>query len=755
MRVEYIAPLVCVQGACCRGMRSFKRQRTDHDVVTTADVTDLTADSDSEESPLVLTPRGVSSPPQDVLPVCGWRGRGGGWSGGGRGGGWSEEGRGGGWSGGGRGGGWSEGGRGGGWSGGGRGGGWSEGGRGGGWSEGRRGGGWSERRRGGRGGRRGEGRWGETKISDFVSSVKRHDSKLEATPSSGSYSDRNVVFISSTESSLPPLQPQPSRKRLQLHRGPAMSSDTQCTVATMKYARQHPSVVEGSTDIVTSKDSPNMGKARNFEQRNARHSDNSCDDVFVIEPPPVETHSPYFAKTTESPTTTNHIWRSSGGGFDRHCRISLPPLRTTTVQETRTKAQFTDRCLGLEDDVVNLSSSHHDSKLTDASSVRSGSSQEREERRSIEDYSPVERVCYADQNKQSRVKVKDNHEDWVPSSSDSAGCNNEVVWVECEGDSVPDTTSVPAALTRNGCSIVGQQSNLSSSGVRGVGLQSSDALRRDPLRSTVTTSPSTNSVCLSVSSSVCLSVSPSVCNTPTSALASLRKCSDGFVESSRRRFVPVDSQRDTSHTVQGGCADRQKVDCISVSPGSPPGAQLQSLSAQDKTASVTGRLREEGRRQRSLLTDSDVSIVGDKSADSDDDFEEPKKKKRNPFAMGEKKEKTPIFAWKSNSSSTATPTHSPRKEKKGKGASSPSSRPKPEQRSVLQHLQHSQQQNPSPLHSLPPPPPLLTSISCTRTSSSDEEVCHMLQLVLVPWLLLAFQSLKRSLGMRRYVTCYS
>ena len=534
-----------------------------------------------------------------------------------------------------------------------------------------------------------------------------------------------------------------------------MSSDTQCTVATMKYARQHPSVVEGSTDIVTSKDSPNMGKARNFEQRNARHSDNSCDDVFVIEPPPVETHSPYFAKTTESPTTTNHIWRSSGGGFDRHCRISLPPLRTTTVQETRTKAQFTDRCLGLEDDVVNLSSSHHDSKLTDASSVRSGSSQEREERRSIEDYSPVERVCYADQNKQSRVKVKDNHEDWVPSSSDSAGCNNEVVWVECEGDSVPDTTSVPAALTRNGCSIVGQQSNLSSSGVRGVGLQSSDALRRDPLRSTVTTSPSTNSVCLSVSSSVCLSVSPSVCNTPTSALASLRKCSDGFVESSRRRFVPVDSQRDTSHTVQGGCADRQKVDCISVSPGSPPGAQLQSLSAQDKTASVTGRLREEGRRQRSLLTDSDVSIVGDKSADSDDDFEEPKKKKRNPFAMGEKKEKTPIFAWKSNSSSTATPTHSPRKEKKGKGASSPSSRPKPEQRSVLQHLQHSQQQNPSPLHSLPPPPPLLTSISCTRTSSSDEEVCHMLQLVLVPWLLLAFQSLKRSLGMRRYVTCYS
>ena len=696
---------MCVQGVCCRGMRSFKRQRTDHDAVTTADVTDLTADSDSEESPLVLTPRGVSAPPQDVLPVCGWRGRGGG----GRGGGWGEGGRGGGWSGGWRGEG-SEGGRRGGWSGEGRGGG----GRGGGWSEGERRGGCSEGGRGGRGGRRGEGRWGETKISDFVFSVKRHDSKLEATPSSGSCSDRNPVFISSTESSLPPLQPQAQRKSLQFHRGPAMSSDTRCTVATMKYARQHPSVGEGSTDMVTSRESPNMGKARNFEQRNARHSDNSCDDVFVIEPPPVETQSPYFAKTTTaSPTTPNHIWRSSGGGFDqlRHCRISLPPLCTTTAQKTRTSAQFTDRCLGLEDDVVNLSSSPHDSKLTDASSMRSAS-QEREGRRSIEDYSPVERVCYADQNKQSCVMVKDNHEGWMPSSSDSAASNNEVVVVECEGDSVPDTTSVPPALTRSGCSIVGQQSNSSSSGVRDVGLQSSDTLRRDPLRSTVTTSPSTNSVC------------PSVCNTPTSALASLRKCSDGFVESSRRRFVTVDSWGDASHTVQGGCADRQKVDCITVSPGSPPGIQSQSLSTQDKTASVAGRLREEGRRQKSLLGDGDVSIVGDKSADSDDDFEEPKKRKRNPFAMSEKKERTSNFAWKSNSSSTATPTHSPKKEKKGKGATSPSSRPKPMQQSVFQHLQHSQQQNLSPLHSLPPPPPLLSSTSCTRTSSSDEEVCY-------------------------------
>ena len=548
------------------------------------------------------------------------------------------------------------------------------------------------------------------KVSDFVSSVKRNDSKFEATPSSGSYSDRNPVFISSTESSLPPLQPQAQRKSLQLHRGPAMSSDTQCTVATMKYARQHPSVGEGSTDMVTSRDSPNMGKGKNFEQRNVRHSDNSCDDVFVIEPPPVETHSPYFAKMTESPTTANHIWRSSGGGFDqlRHCRISLPPLCTTTVQKTWTSAQFTDRCLGLEDDVVNLSSSPHDSKLTDASSVRSAS-QEREGRRSIEDYSPVERVCYADQNKQSRVMVKDNHEGWVPSSSDSAASNNEVVVVECEGDNVPDTTSVPPALTRSGCS---QQSNSSSSGVRDIGLQSSDTLRRDPLRSTVTSSPSTNSVC------------PSVCNTPTSALASLRKCSDGFVESSRRRFVTVDSRGDASHTVQGGCADRQKVDCITVSPGSPLGVQSQSLSTQDKTASVAGRLREEGRRQKSLLGDGDVSIVGDKSADSDDDFEEPKKRKRNPFAMSEKKDRTSNFAWRSNSSSTATPTHSPKKEKKGKGATSPSSRPKPKQQSVLQHLQRSQQQNLSPLHSLPPPPPLLSSTSCTRTSSSDEEVCY-------------------------------
>ena len=33
--------LLCVQGMYCRGMPSFKRQRTDHDVVTTADVTDV------------------------------------------------------------------------------------------------------------------------------------------------------------------------------------------------------------------------------------------------------------------------------------------------------------------------------------------------------------------------------------------------------------------------------------------------------------------------------------------------------------------------------------------------------------------------------------------------------------------------------------------------------------------------------------------------------------------------------------------
>ena len=47
------------------------------------------------------------------------------------------------------------------------------------------------------------------------------------------------------------------------------------------------------------------------------------------------------------------------------------------------------------------------------------------------------------------------------------------------------------------------------------------------------------------------------------------------------------------------------------------------------------------------------------------------------------------------------------------------------------------------------------SLSVTQEEPGNEEVCHMLQLVLVPWLLLAFQSLKRSLGMRRYVTCYS
>ena len=98
----------------------------------------------------------------------------------------------------------------------------------------------------------------------------------------------------------------------------------------MKYARQHPSVGGGSTDIVTGRDAPNMGKTRNFEERNISHSDNSCDDVFVIEPPPVETHSPYFAKTTGSPKTANHIRRSSGGDFDqlRHCRTSLPPPHT-------------------------------------------------------------------------------------------------------------------------------------------------------------------------------------------------------------------------------------------------------------------------------------------------------------------------------------------------------------------------------------------------------------------------------------------
>ena len=621
---------MCVQGACCRGMPSFKRQRTDHD-----DVTDLTADSDSEESPLVFTPRGVSSPPQDFLPVCGW-----------------TEGR------------WSQG----------------DGNRG----RGGRGGRWSG------GGRRGGGRWGgreEKKISDFVSSVQRSGTNEtgRCTPYSGNYGDRQLRFISSTESSLPPLQPQAPRKRLQIHRGPTISSDTQCTVATMKYARQHPSVGGGSTDIVTGRDAPNMGKTRNFEERNISHSDNSCDDVFVIEPPPVETHSPYFAKTTGSPKTANHIRRSSGGDFDqlRHCRTSLPPPHTAAGQETQTGAQFTDRCLGLDDDIVTLSSSPRDTKLNDASSV-SSLSQDREERRSIEDYSPVERVCYADQNKQPRAKVKDDHEVWVASNLDSAGCNNDVVWVECEG-------------------------------VRGVSLQSSDALRQDSLRSSgaVAVSQSTNSV------------RPSVCNSPTSALASLRKRSDGFVESSKRKFLPAGGPGDRSLTVRGDSADRQMDDCISFSPGS----QSHSLSTRDKNASVTGRLGEEGRRRglRSSLSDYDVSVIGDRSAESDDDFEEPKKKHRNPFAMSDKKEKTSKFVWKSDASShatpTATPTHPPKKERKAKEASSPSSRPKAEQLSVFQHLQSNQRQNPPSLHSLPPP--LLSSTSRSRTSSSEDEVCHM------------------------------
>ena len=153
---------MCVQGACCRGMPSFKRQRTDHDVVTTADVTDLTADSDNEESPLVLTPRGVTSPPQDILPGCRW-----------------TEGR------------------------------LTQG-------DGNRGRGWRGGRWGG-GGRRGGGRCrgrGEKKISDFVTSVQRsstNDPRVEAswgTPYSGSYGERHTRFVSSTESSLPPLQPQ-------------------------------------------------------------------------------------------------------------------------------------------------------------------------------------------------------------------------------------------------------------------------------------------------------------------------------------------------------------------------------------------------------------------------------------------------------------------------------------------------------------------------------------------------------------------
>ena len=636
-------------------MPSFKRQRTDHDVVTTADVTDLTADSDNEESPLALTPRGVTSPPQDILPECRW-----------------TEGR------------LTQG----------------DGNRGRGW----RGGRWSGggRRRGGR--CRGR---GEKKISDFVTSVQRsgtNDPRVEAswgTPHSGNYGERHTRFVSSTESSLPPLQPQEPRKRLQIHS--TMSSDTRCTVATMKYTRQHPSVGGGSTDMVTGRDAPNMRKTRSFEQRNTGHSDNSCDDVFVIEPPPVQTHSPYFAKTTGSPKkTANHIGRSSGGDFDQlwHCRTSLPPPRTTAGQETHTGAQFTDRCLGLDDDIVNLSSSPRGAKLNDASSV-SSLSQDREERRSIEDYSPVERVCYAHQNKQPRAKVKDDHEVWVASNLDSAGCKSDVVWVGCEREE-------------------------GSSGERGVSVQSSDALRRDPLRSsgTVAVSQSTNNVCPSACNSVC----PSACNTPTSALASLRKHSDGFVASSKRSFLPAGGPGDRSHTVR---EDRQMDDCISFSPGS----QSHSPSTRDKNVSVTGRLREEGKRRglRSSLSDCDVSVIGDKSAESDDDFEEPKKRRINRFAVSGKKEKKSNFSWKSDASSsatpTATPTHPPKKKVKEASspssrpkASSPSSKPKAEQLSVFQHLQNSPWQKPSPLRSLPPP--LLSSNSRSRTSSSEDEVCN-------------------------------
>ena len=277
---------------------------------------------------------------------------------------------------------------------------------------------------------------------------------------------------------------------------------------------------------------------------------------------------------------------------------------------------------------------------------------------------------------------------------------------------------------------VGCERDEGSSGERGVSVQLSDALRRDPLRSsgTVAVSQSTNSV------------RPSACNTPTSALASLRKHSDGFVESSKRSFLPAGGPGDRSHTVRGDSADRQMDDCISFSPGS----QSHSPSTRDKNVSVTGRLREEGKRQglRSSLSDCDVSVIGDKSAESDDDFEEPKKKPRNPFAVGSKKEKKSNLSWKFEASSPATPTamptHPPKKKVKGASspssrpkassplsrpkASSPSSRPKAEQLSVFQHLQNSQWQKPSPLRSLPPP--LLSSNSRSRTSSSEDEVCN-------------------------------
>ena len=778
-------------------MRSFKKRRTD------SGITDLTTDSDSEESPLVMALLESAGPTVGGrLTEGGWfsardrslmGGGGGGGGGGGRGGGW--RGGGGGRGGGGRGGGGGGGGGGrrGGGGGGGRGRGLSSGGRG----RGVEGGG------GGREGGKGRGRVKPTqgKISEFVSSLNGSGSHAQLDLSSSfensqrpqlsslrnlhshspHHSSRDHHFVPSMESSLPPLHVRSWSPRKWTQRNQDAAVSTRCTVATMNYPQQPSHVEGGARQRVANEVSPNMRRTRNFERRStneSRHSGSSSDDVVVIESPSDDKQRCPLSNVVGTRAGDQEVDVRRSSRSDRRCdstqlshqRIETSGTRARSIHSTSVgggsgqglelesdRAVFSSpvqshRGVGLESGMAELSLPAHSRssgnvKQSNADQVgggvTSGSAvsvlqqesvgQKGDGWRKIADCSPIERLYYemspglqCTDGTSSDVGPSDSP--LVVSKPDSAG-GSDVVCIGSDGEdncSYVTTTSAYFESKKKersdqlDCSIVSPQNRSSSSGAKGIGVPLSNTLIREQLRS------STGHATAASQSTHPLSSTPS----PSGLSEACKRTPDGASSNRDLTSTPNAGRRSSHTTTDHGSTDGQFDAHQSWFDSSSPltGTCPLPASAKGGRVSASGRTRE-GSGQSALGEEShcEVSLVEvrDRGTDSDDDFEKPKKKHRNRFAIseGSRREKPLFFSQQSRANHGDTPSRPSRKE----GSileTSPCS--KPEERSVFDHLPRgNQRENTSSLI----PPPLASSprphvrTSQRKKSTSDDEVC--------------------------------
>ena len=556
------------------------------------------------------------------------------------------------------------------------------------------------------------------------------------------------------------------------------SISTQCTVATMNYL-QLPS---GGGGARQSEAAPNMGKMRNFEQisrSESRRSGSSSDDVMVIESPSAEKQLCPLVGTAGSLRTAGQeedVRRSSRNNHPHQCcdsTVHSPQLshQCTGASGTHARAMqggavggWSDQCLGLESSMAVLSSparSHTSGSIKQSTADQVGGrvssssavsmlqqqrvGQEKDGRRRFEDCSPIQRACYELSSDLQHIDETSNQvgrrgSSLMVSKQDSTG-GSDVVCILSDGEdscSYVNTTSVyfePKKKTESlehsdqlECSIVSQQSCSPSSGSTGVPL--SDSLVRGRLRSsstghTVTASQSTHG-----------NHRPPLLDTPTSSGPSEAPKQSSI---STRVLTSVPSagvhgshastnQRNTNRLVDS------HESCSDLGSPLPDLSPLPPRTTGEGVSAVRGTRTGKGPSVDLLPSEEDVPlvVVRDGGTDSDDDFEKPKKKHRNRFAISEssRREKPMVFSQQSRATPSDTPSHPPRKEGSTLEASPRQNmRSKPEECSVFDSLSRGNQRgNSSPL----PPPPLVSSprlVSQRKRSTSEDEVQYVCTVV--------------------------